>query len=371
MIDVIEPFEPDWACPPGDSILDLAEEKGWSQSELASRLGYTDKHLSLLINGKVSLTTDAASRLSRVLGSTVSFWLALEANYQNHLARLKSMESDASWIGWLDDLPIRQLMDCEAIEKRRIDGKNKPSIVDDCLRFFGVATPREWRQYYGDMQFSFRRVKEDQSDLGAIASWLRLGEKEAEKVHLPKYSKTAFERAIRLIREMTCEEPEDFHPKMKGLLSEAGVIIAIVPAIARSHVSGVARWLSPTRPLIQLSLYGKTNDKFWFTLFHEAAHILLHAKSREQKLSIFLDDPNPQSFDEDAEENEANTWARRLLIPAEYERVLPSLTTKSQVVAFAKHVNIHPGIVVGRLQYDKIIDPSWMNDLKRSYQFHN
>ena len=29
----------------------------------------------------------------------------------------------------------------------------------------------------------------------------------------------------------------------------------------------------------------------------------------------------------------------------------------------------HPGIVVGRLQHDKLIDPSWMNDLKQSFRF--
>lgn len=367
MIDQVEQFEPDWASPPGDSILDLAEERGWSQSELASRLGYTEKHLSLLINGKASLTTDAASRLARVLGSTVTFWLSLEANFQNHLARLKSLESNASWTDWLSDLPVKELMDCDAIDKRRLTNTNKPSIVDDCLRFFGVATPREWRECYGELQMSFRRTKENQSDIGAIASWLRLGEKEAEKIFLPKYAKGNFEQALKQIRDMTCEAPEIFYPKMTELLNQAGVVFAIVPSIRRSHVSGVARWLSPTRPLIQLSLYGKTNDKFWFTFFHEAAHILLHAENRQQKQTIFLDDPT-QAENDDSEENEANHWAGNFLIPPDYDHALTSLTTKSQVIAFAKHIKIHPGIVVGRLQHDGIIDPSWMNDLKYSFQ---
>ncbi|MCH7517000.1 MAG: DNA-binding protein, partial [Bacteroidetes bacterium] len=34
---------------------------------------------------------------------------------------------------------------------------------------------------------------------------------------------------------------------------------------------------------------------------------------------------------------------------------------------FAKKTNIHPGIVVGRLQHDKIIPPSWHNDLRERY----
>ena len=145
-------------------------------------------------------------------------------------------------------------------------------------------------------------------------------------------------------------------------------MLAIVPAIPRAHVSGVARWLSPTRPLIQLSLYGKTNDKFWFTFFHEAAHILLHADGKEAKKSIFLDDPNA-NHSPDPREQEANQWAGNVLIPQEYSHALGTLRTKEAVRAFATSIGIHPGIVVGRLQHDHIIDPSWMNDLKLSFRF--
>lgn len=80
MTDLSAPFAPDWVSPPGESILDLAEERGWTQVELAQRLGYTEKHVSQLINGKVPLSVDAALRLERVLGSTADFWLAREAN---------------------------------------------------------------------------------------------------------------------------------------------------------------------------------------------------------------------------------------------------------------------------------------------------
>ena len=46
MTELSAPFAPDWVSPPGDSILDIAEERGWTQAELAQRLGYTEKHVS-------------------------------------------------------------------------------------------------------------------------------------------------------------------------------------------------------------------------------------------------------------------------------------------------------------------------------------
>ena len=368
MTELSAPFAPDWVLAPGESVLDLAEERGWTQGELAQRLGYSEKHISQLINGKVPITVDAAQRLERVLGSSMDFWLKLEANYQKHKARLEATERHACWISWLDELPVKELMSSGAIAKARIDAKNKPSIVESCLRFFGVASPEEWHGHYGGMQVAFRRSRDEQSDVGAISAWLRLGEQVAEKLDGPKYDKARFENALSEIRGLTCTAPEFFEPRMRELLRDAGVLLALVPAIPRAHVSGVARWLNPTRPLIQLSLYGKTNDKFWFTFFHEAAHILLHADSKEAKKSIFLDDPNA-NHSPDPREQEANQWAGNVLIPQAYSRALGTLRTKEAVRAFATSIGIHPGIVVGRLQHDHIIDPSWMNDLKLSFRF--
>jgi HTH-type transcriptional regulator/antitoxin HigA len=366
MTELNAPFAPDWVSPPGESVLDIAEERGWTQAELAHRLGYTEKHVSQLINGKVPLSVDAALRLERVLGSTADFWLAREANYQKHKARLEAAERHARWAPWLDELPLKELMVFGAVPKLRADANNKPGLVEACLRFFGVASPEEWRSHYGGMQVAFRRSREEQSDVGAISAWLRLGEQQAEKLDGPKYDKARFEKALVVIRGFTREVPDVFDPKLRKLLHESGVLLVLVPAIPRAHVSGAARWLGATRPVIQLSLYGKTNDKFWFSFFHEAAHILLHANSKEDKKSIFLDDPNAADID-DPQEHEANIWAGNWLIPAQNASTLPSLRTKTAVEAFANQLGIHPGIVVGRLQHDGHIEPSWMNDLKQSF----
>ena len=369
MADPSAPFAPDWVSPPGESILDIAEERGWTQAELAQRLGYTEKHVSQLINGKVPVSIDAAQRLERVLGSTMDFWLAREANYQKHKARLEAVQRHAGWAPWLDELPLKELMSCGAIPKQRADIKNKPVLVEACLRFYGVASPDDWRAHYGGMQVAFRRSRAEQSDVGAISAWLRLGERQAERLDGPRYDKTRFERALRSIRELTPEAPEVFEPKMRASLHEAGVLLVLVPAITRAHVSGVARWLGPTRPLIQLSLYGKSNDRFWFTFFHEAAHLLLHANSKEEKKSIFLDDPNAAQTD-DPREHEANAWAGNWLIPERHASSLPGLHGRAAIEAFASEIGIHPGIVLGRMQHDGLMPYATpLNDLKQIFRF--
>ncbi len=358
-------FCPDWVSPPGETITDLLEEKDWTQLELAGRLGYTTKHLNQLIKGKAALTEDAALRLERVLGSTANFWLNREAKYREHLARIEAQVLHQKSITWLDKLPLNELKKAGVIPNGRITVQAKPELVELLLRFFGVASPEQWQDHYETgMQVAFRRTRETQSDMGAISSWLRLGEIEAEKLDSANYHRSKFEKALHRIRELTVQPPEIFEPEMRRLCHEAGVLFVMVPAIPKAHVSGVARWLNPHKPLIQLSLYGKTNDKFWFTFFHEAAHILLHA---DGKKAIYLDDLNTDC--KDPQEEQANRWAREFLVPATYHDRLPELRSKEAVKCFAEEIGIHPGIIVGRLQHDGIIDHSWMKDLKATFRW--
>jgi HTH-type transcriptional regulator/antitoxin HigA len=353
-------FTSQWVSPPGDSITDAIEERDWTQAQLAERLGYTEKHVSLLINAKVPITEESAQKLSRVIGSTPEFWLRREAQYRAQLVHIEERDRLQSWIPWLDRLPVKDLMKQGAIAKRRLDAKNKPEIVKELLQLFGVASPDNWETCYEQKQVAFRRTRKEQSNVGAISAWLRLGEIEAEKADVPKYNRAKFEKAVQEIRKLTVLSQAEFMPQMQQLCNEAGVILAIVPAISCAYTSGVARWLNSHRALIQLSLYGKQNDRFWFTFFHEAAHILLHDKK-----DIFLDDSGNGDRLDSRQEDEANAWAREFLIPSEYDAELYTLRSREDVIGFAERLGIHAGIVVGRLQYDKVIEHnSKLNALK-------
>jgi HTH-type transcriptional regulator/antitoxin HigA len=79
-------FTPTWISPPGETIADLIKEEGWSQADLARRLGYTLKDLGLLIDGKAPITEETALKLENVLGSTAGFWLRREALYRAELS---------------------------------------------------------------------------------------------------------------------------------------------------------------------------------------------------------------------------------------------------------------------------------------------
>jgi HTH-type transcriptional regulator/antitoxin HigA len=49
-------FRPTYAVPPGETIADLLEEHGMTQTELAQRLGVTLKHVNQVVNGGASIS---------------------------------------------------------------------------------------------------------------------------------------------------------------------------------------------------------------------------------------------------------------------------------------------------------------------------
>ncbi len=358
MTNKMKKFTPDWISPPGDTISDILEERDWTQEDFAKRMGNSTKHISQLINGKATITQETALKLERVIGGTAGFWLNREVQYRENLHRLEESKNLEGWVGWLDELPVKELMNSGYIEKNRLISKNKPEVVNNMLRFFGVASPAEWRTQYKGMAVAFRSAKREH-DIGAVSAWLRLGEIEAENADIPAYNASKFKKALAEIRKLTIKSPNEFRDEMQKRCQEAGVSFIFVPSISGAHVSGAARWLNPHKPIIQLSLYGKTNDTFWFSFFHEAVHILKHGKD-----AVFLDDSLDTNNNYSAEETEANRLASEILIPSKYSKNLSELNSKSAVTQFSRQIGIHPGIVVGRLQYEGFIQQSWMNELK-------
>lgn len=365
MTDETTTFQPDWVSPAGETIADLLEERRWTQKDLAGRLGYSRKHVSQLVTGKAPVTEDTALRLERVLGSTASFWLSREARYRERLARRADRAKLQEWTDWLDELPVKDLMRAGAIPQRRNQGSNKPEIVDSLLHFFGVASPAEWREHYGAMQATFRRSRPDQSDNAAIAAWLRMGEREAERIEAERFDDRRFRQVLASLRTLTREPAQTIGPQLVDRCRRAGVVVVFVDHLPRTHVSGVARWLNHHRALIQLSLYWKSNDRMWFTFFHEAAHILLHAGDKKQ---VFLDDPGDVQSNSQ-QEREADEWAADFLIPPGQRHRLQDLVERSDVQAFAKEIGVHPGIVVGRMQHEGLLDHrTALNHLKERFE---
>lgn len=81
------------ATPPGATLKEQLEERNMTQTEFASMLGITQKHMSNLIRGKTALTQEMARKLELALGIPATFWMNLETIYQQK--RIRAEEENA------------------------------------------------------------------------------------------------------------------------------------------------------------------------------------------------------------------------------------------------------------------------------------
>lgn len=358
-------FRPAVVSPPGDTLAEMIEERGIAQAELARRMGRPVNAINEMVLGTKEVTEDTALELERVLGTPAHFWLARESRYREYLARQRDAGRAESRLDWLNTLPLKQLQDAGVLQSGRLTTAFKSSLIEPVLKFFGVASPEGWADQYGRVQAAFRRANPaKQTDNAAITAWLRLGEIQASTATLPTYDADKLQANMAAMRGLTTQPAAEIGSQLKALCGEAGVVLAFVPSFPGTHVSGVARWLGD-RPLIQLSLLGKWNDVFWFSFFHEVAHILKHPKR-----AVFLDDASAGATAQSKEEKEADQFAADVLIAAKDDRLLGQIELTSPAIrAFAKQISIHPGIVVGRLQHLGLLsyaDP--LTRLKDRYQ---
>lgn len=83
---------------PGYYLSEMVEESGLTQKDFAKRLGTTPKNLSVLLKGEQNLSIDIATKLSRMLGTTVAYWLNLQQAYDEKLAAFMSEEELVSFL---------------------------------------------------------------------------------------------------------------------------------------------------------------------------------------------------------------------------------------------------------------------------------
>jgi HTH-type transcriptional regulator/antitoxin HigA len=347
MID--SPLIEDFATAPGVTLQDSLDALGMSQAELAERAGISDKTINRIIKGIDPLTHATALALEKVLQVPAGFWLKLESNYREHLARQAEAQTLKGFADWARRFPYQAMVRKGYVGAARA-AEEKAGVL---LRYFGVATPDQWEAVYAEMELelSFRKSQGTGDKMAVLSAWLRQGEIIAQSATVGEFDADTFANNLQTIRSLTQESPSVFVPKMKALCAEAGVIYELVPELPGLGVSGVMRWFHG-RPLIQQSLLFKTNDNYWFTFFHEAKHIL-----QLRKKQIFIEGGLSQPEDIKREE-EANRFAGEILIPgnAWQQFVGEGHFDSARIRAFAKSIAIHPGIVAGRLLKEKRVD---------------
>jgi HTH-type transcriptional regulator/antitoxin HigA len=343
-------YEPAELVPPGETLAEWLESGDMTQVEFARRTRLTPKHITQVVRGKVGISPEVALAFERVTSIPARYWTQLDANYQTSKHRKAEVQDLLEHIDIVDRFPVKELENRGSIRHT----KSKLDRLQELLRFFAVAGPDALEDVWLQPAL-YRRSASFEADPGALASWLRLAELEASQIRTAPYDASSIRNALPQIRSLSRLPGIEWRAPLTTLGASLGIAVVIVKELPKCRVNGATRWLSPEKAMIALSLRHLRNDIFWFSLFHELCHLLRHSKKE-----VFVDTKG-SGISEDLEA-EADAFAARVLIPPEFAARLPQLTSAADVEAFAAAVGVAPGIVVGRMQHEKLIPYSrWTN----------
>ena len=190
---------------------------------------------------------------------------------------------------------------------------------------------------------------------------LELASKKARDTTTTKLNRKKLERNLSALRKLTRQDLEVFPQRLYDILLDCGVVLVGLPALPNANLNGATKKFSNGSALLLLTDRNKVSDIFWFSLFHEIGHIL------ENEFSS--DDENSEAYRRS--EERADQFAKDLLIRQEdYQTFIKKGNfDKSDILDFAEEIDIHPSIVLGRLQNEGILSFDRFRELKENYYF--
>ncbi len=341
-------YYPESVSHPGQSLSQKLEEMGMGKKEFAVRTDKPEKTISEVISGQSSITSEMAVKFEDVLKIPASFWLKRQQDYDEAKARMAREDIVKNASPWALLFPYAKMAAMGWVPKTRIVEEKVKALFS----FFQVSTPEAWEKYYFEraLLVEFRVSLAHSNKPYAVAAWLRRGEVQAQEMSSNEFSSKKLKESLPRIKEVMAGHPSDFFNQLQHICQKAGVKVVYTPCLPGAPIHGSTRWIGDT-PLIQLSARYKTNDKFWFTFFHEVGHILLHGKKY-----ISIENISYEGLDIEKEKEADDFAISWTFSEKEEEEVLRNRPlTSRDIVQFAKQFGTHPAIIIGRFQHKKLI----------------
>src|ERR1039458_9830741 len=216
-------FAPDYASPPGDTLLEALEERGMSQAELAERTGRPKKTINEIVRGRAEITPETALQLEYVLGIPAHFWNNRERRYREALALSQESQRLSTEVDLLKRIPVKAMTNLGWLQP----SKNEVDQLRAVYTFFGVASAAALEEWAASRVPSFRQSKAYVVNTYAVLAWIRRGEIEALGRQCAPYDSHLFRQNLHLIRNLTREPVDVFEPRMKRLCADAGVALVL------------------------------------------------------------------------------------------------------------------------------------------------
>lgn len=325
---------------PGEIIADELDARGWTQADLADIMGRPLQAINEIIRGAKQITPSTAMQLSQAFGNSAEQWIRLEMLYRLWLARSQTNSDIAIRSSLYSIAPIREMVKRGWVP----DNCDLQQTIASLCAFYNVTS----LDNISLIKARYRQSRETRAGLQIQHTWLQRTCNLASKQNIQPFTRQTFKVACDQLEHLMTD-PMDIN-QIPTVLAKTGIRFVIVPNLPGAYIDGAVTYLNglKSHPIVALTLRFDRIDNFWFTLWHELAHIALgHSGTIIDELD---------STGENKQEKDADLLAAKFNIPEEpYTRFRKSSNgryTRKAVETFATEIHRHPGIVVGQLHRD-------------------
>jgi HTH-type transcriptional regulator/antitoxin HigA len=342
---------------PGQFIQALLDQRGWTQRTLAVVLEIGETTVNRITSNKQPIDADLALILEEVFQIPAEQFLALQKDLDLAQARIIANPDPGRATRALlyGDLPVAEMIKRGWIAAENV--KDIKNVEAGLMRFFGVNR-------LDDIEILPHAAKKTEINTPltpAQLAWLYRVKHIASDMLVAPYSPQALTAAIGKLRKSMLAAEEI--ARVPRILMECGVRFVIVESLTSAKIDGVCFWLNERSPVIAMSLRYDRIDNFWFVLRHEIEHVL---RMHGTMLDVELEGDRAGTGEGVAEEERvANSAAQEFCVPASQMEAFVArkapFFAERDLIAFARILKVHPGIVAGQLQrktgrYDRFRD---------------
>jgi HTH-type transcriptional regulator/antitoxin HigA len=334
----------DWIEHPGTYIKEEIDARGWNQRDLAFILDVPEQAVTMLISGKRGISPDMAKALGAAFDVHADLFANLQTAYD--MSRARTPDVSVAVRGKMQSTyPVREM-----IKRRWIELSDTAMLESQLGRFFEASSPNEIPY----MPHAAKKSHYEEREIPpAQLAWLFRVRQIAKSNTVPPYSESALRTATKELETLMVAPEEARH--VPRILMSCGVQFIVVEKLPGSEIDGVCFW-TKNNPVIGMTMRRDTIDNFWFVLRHEIDHVL-RGDGKSEEVIDKLDGENASATSEAIPEQEraANAAAANFCAPT--EKVVSFIKRKhpfyyeKDVIAFARLVQRHPGLVVGQMQF--------------------
>jgi HTH-type transcriptional regulator / antitoxin HigA len=333
-------YAPAEVFPPGEYLRDELDEREWTITEFAEIIDRPVQAVSEIVNGKKEITTETAVAFADALGTTAELWLNLQTNYRLFNERTRTSTTELNPVQ--RRARLRNAVPLADIRRRGwivVQG-DLETVEREVLALLDIRT------FDGrpSLAMAARRSNSTEPLSPAQTAWLAYVRRVARAKKVSKFNAKRLMQTAATLPQLLRDGPERLIDAQE-YLAKCGVVLVFCEGLPGGKLDGAATVLANGTRVVALTGRGNRFDSLVFTLLHECAHFTLGHLDGVHRSIVDDDITTGSEPDEVAANEQASLW----LFPNGCEL---ASTSMAAVQAAASRYDVHPSVVIGRLQRD-------------------